>query len=208
MTSPAPGADGRAPLLSRLSIDFAALTADLPSCSDPDVLGVALLEALANWYAHEHGGCYLQQFEQSGASYLFDLASAVGLPQEDRTVAAWALTPDLVARRDISYQRGFPMLAAPEGPPVDRGHVIPHLSGGAFGPNIYRQDRALNRGWSEQGKRYRALEREATATPGTLFFGHLLYSDESAYPAEVEVGLMRGTALHVERFDNRPGPAP
>ena len=40
----------------------------------------------------------------------------------------------LVARRDISYQGCFPMLAAPEGPPVDRGHVIPHLSGGAFGP--------------------------------------------------------------------------
>lgn len=64
--------------------------------------------------------------------------------------------------------------------PVDRGHLIPHLSGGEFGPNIFRQDRALNRGWSEQGKRYRALEREAAATPGTLYFGHLIYTDDTA----------------------------
>jgi hypothetical protein len=66
--------------------------------------------------------------------------------------------------------------------PVDRGHLIPHLSGGKFGPNIFRRDWALNRGWSAQGKRYRALDREAAAVPGTLFFGHLLYVDDSAYP--------------------------
>ena len=63
----------------------------------------------------------------------------------------------------------------------------------------------MNRGWSEQGKRYRALEREAAATQGTLYFGHLIYADDSAYPSEIEIGLLRGTTLYVERFDNRPG---
>ena len=80
---------------------------------------------------------------------------------------------------------------------------MPNLSGGEFGPNLFRQDRALNRGWSQAGKRYRALEREAAA-PGTFFFGRLLYSDDTDYPAEVEIGLLRGGALHAERFDNRP----
>jgi hypothetical protein len=97
----------------------------------------------------------------------FDLASAVGAEQEDRTVAAWTVTPATVARRDVSYQRGYPLAAEPDSLPVDRGHLIPHLSGGEFGPNIFRQGRALNRGWSPEGKRYRALEREAAANPGS-----------------------------------------
>jgi hypothetical protein len=75
----------------------------------------------------------LHEFQQSGATYLFDLASAVGLPQEDRTIAAWTLTPAAVAKRDAAYQRGFPLAPRADGSPVDRGHVIPHLSGGEFG---------------------------------------------------------------------------
>ena len=96
-----------------------------------------------------------------------------------RTVAAWALTPSVVHRRDKSYQRGFPTVAD-ERSPVDRGHLIPHMSGDEFGPNIFRQDRSLNQGRSEQGKRYRALERAAATVPGALYFGHLLYADDTA----------------------------
>ena len=73
-------------------------------------------------------------------------------------------------------------------------------------PNIFRQHRALNRGWSEQGKRFRALEREA-ALPDVFYYGHLLYEDDSAYPAELESGLLRDTELHVERFRNRFPPS-
>jgi hypothetical protein len=143
------------------------------------------------------------QFVQSGATYLFDLASAVGAEQEDRTLAAWTVTPATVGQRDVSYQRGFPLPPDPDGTLVDRGHLIPHLSGGEFGPNIFRQRRDLNRGWSGQGKRFRALERQAAAAPGTLYFGHLLYEDGTAYPTEIETGLLHGEALHVERFRNR-----
>jgi hypothetical protein len=86
---------------------------------------------------------------------------------------------------------------------VDRGHLIPHLSGGEFGPNIFRQQRALNRGWSPEGKRYRALEREAAATVGAFYFGHLLYEDDTAYPTDIETGLLRDGRLDVQRFRNR-----
>jgi len=121
--------------------------------------------------------------------YWFDLASSKGLPQKDRTIVAWAIPPMDVHRRDVSYQRSFPM-ASDLGLPVDRGHLIRHLSGGRFGPNIFRQGRALNRGWSEQGKRYRALERAAAGTPGALYFGHLLYVDETAFPVQIEIAVL------------------
>jgi hypothetical protein len=53
---------------------------------------------------------------QSGATYLFDLASAVGAGQEDRTVAAWTVTPATVSKRDCPCQRGFPLAADPGSP--------------------------------------------------------------------------------------------
>ncbi len=193
--------------MNGLSLDYAGLMSGFRLPLDPMLVGPALLTTLADWYEAEHRDCALYQFEQAGASYLFDLASSANLPQEDRTVAAWVLTPRVVGLRDAAYQRGFPMAPGVDDAPVDRGHLIPHLSGGEFGPNIFRQDRALNRGWSDQGRRYRALEREAAATSGTLYFGHLIYTDDTAYPSEIETGLLRGATLYVERFDNRPGAA-
>jgi hypothetical protein len=52
------------------------------------------------------------------------------------------------------------------------------------------------RGWSEQGKRFRASEREAAATPGAFYYGHLRYEDDTAYLTEIESGLLRDTELH------------
>jgi hypothetical protein len=186
-----------------LSLPYAELVRSAGNPVDVDLLGQFLLEAAGAGYVALHGESGLLEFLQLGATYLFDLASSVGRPQEDRTVAAWAVTPPQVDARDRSYQRGFPMTPDLESP-VDRGHLIPHQSGGEFGPNIFRQDRRLNQGTSDQGKRYRALEREAAATPGMFFFGHLLYGDDTAYPIGIELALLRGQGLNVERFDNRP----
>jgi hypothetical protein len=189
--------------MTRLSVDYAGLACGLRIPLTPAALGTALLDAVAERYEHQFPDCSLLQFVQSGATYLFDLASAVGAEQEDRTLAAWTITPATVGKRDVSYQRGFPLPPDPDGTLVDRGHLIPHLSGGEFGPNLFRQRRDLNRGWSSQGKRFRALEREAATTSGTFYFGHLLYEDGTAYPTEIETGLLRGDTLHVDRFRNR-----
>jgi hypothetical protein len=188
-----------------LSLDYADALSSLASPLDPVLVGAALLNAFARRYSAQVGQCALLEMEQSGAPYLFDFASSEGLPQEDRTIGAWMLTPSVINRRDTTYQQGYPMEAATDNYPVDRGHLMPHLSGGEFGPNIFRQDRALNRGWSDEGKRYRALEREAAAVPGYFYFGHLIYCDDSAYPATIETGVLRGASLHVESFDNQPG---
>lgn len=189
--------------MTRLSVDYAGLVRGLRIPLTAAALGTALLDAVAERYQHQCPKCSLLQFVQSGATYLFDLASTVGAEQEDRTLAAWTITPATVGKRDVSYQRGFPLPPDPDGTLVDRGHLIPHLSGGQFGPNLFRQRRDLNRGWSSQGKRFRALEREAATTPGTFYFGHLLYEDGTAYPTEIETGLLRGETLHVDRFRNR-----
>jgi hypothetical protein len=194
----------------RLSLDYTGLVQDLTAPLAPADVGQVLLDAAADRYVHVCRECSLVQFMQSGATYLFDFASAAGAKQEDRTVAAWTVTPATAGQRDVSYQRGFPLPPDPDGALVDRGHLIPHLSGGEFGPNIFRQQRALNRGWSPEGKRFRALEREAASRPGTFYFGHLLYGDDTAYPTEIETGVVRGERIHMERFRNRvpPGPAP
>jgi hypothetical protein len=187
-----------------LAVDYAALLAGLDPDAGIDDVGAALLDAVGSRYEDAVGRCQLLLFEQSGAHFLFDLASSSGLPQADRTVAAYALTPASVAGRDASYQRGFPMQPASDSDPVDRGHLIPRLSGGEYGPNIFHQDRALNRGHSKEGKRYRALERRAAAALGALYFGHLLYDDDTDHPSEVETGWVHGGAFEFERFDNRP----
>ncbi|GAB3414159.1 hypothetical protein [Flindersiella endophytica] len=185
-----------------LSVNYAELVRGLAIPLTAEDVGAVLLEALAERYERCHPGCLLLEFEQAGATYLFDQASAVGAEQEDRTVAAWAVTPAAVSKRDKSYQRGFPLSQTWAGD-VDRGHLIPHMSGGEFGPNIFKQDRDLNQGRSDQGRRYRAMEREAAKTPGAFYFGHLLYEDDTAYPAAIETGLIRGSELYVEQFRNR-----
>ena len=197
-----PVAAGKNESVTRLSVEYEGLVRDLTVPLVPAEVGNVLLGAVAERYECVCPGCSLMQFTQSGATYLFDFASAVGAGQENRTVAVWTVTPATASKRDVSYQRGFPLAADPGSAPVDRGHLIPNLSGGEFGPNIFRQDRSLNRGWSQEGRRFRALEREA-AIPGTFYFGHLLYEDDTAYPMEIEIGILRGDTLHVERFQNR-----
>ena len=125
--------------MSALSLDYGSLVASFDQPPPPDDRGAILAHAAADQYEVSlAGACALHEFEQSGARYWFDFASSEDLPHEDRTVAAWALTPSVVQRRDKSYQRDFPM-DADESSPVDRGHLIPHMSGGEFGPNIFRQ---------------------------------------------------------------------
>ena len=185
-------------------MDYGRVLASLDRRADPKRLGAALLAALADDYESVHGDSALHEFEQSGAVYLFDLASSADLQRQDRTVAAWTVTPESISRRDAAFQRGFPMAPGPSDAAVDRGHLIPHLSGGQLGPSIFRQDRALNRGWSEAGRRYRSLKREVATTPGGFYLGHLIYTDATDYPSAIEIGLLRTESLHVERFDNRP----
>jgi hypothetical protein len=169
-------------------------------------LGSHLSRAWAAAYRSRLPHSCLLEFDSDGARYLFDLASAAGADRADRTVAAWGRSRPAPRPRDQAYQRGYP---SPQGRgvrPLDKGHMVAHAAGGSFGPNIFPQDRQLNRGWSLEGRRYRALEREIVAIPGTFFFCCLLYADDSDFPAAVELGVLRGDGLFVQRFRNRFDP--
>jgi hypothetical protein len=92
-----------------------------------------------------------------------------GAERADRTVAAWGRSRPAPRPRDEAYQRGYPSPQGCADRPLDKGHMVAHAAGGTFGPNMFAQDRELNRGWSVEGRRYRALEREIANTPGTFF---------------------------------------
>ena len=89
----------------------------------------------------------------------------------------------------------------------DKGHFIAHSIGGAVDRaevNVFVQRRDLNRGWSEEGKRFRAMEKYCFLNPGTFCFNRPLYIDGSAKPAFIEFGVFTVTKeLWVECFDNR-----
>ena len=176
------------------------LSADLQR--DPARVGAWLSDAWSEAYRSQVPDSMLLEFEEV-ATFLFDQAGAVDAPQADRTIAARGFSRPGHRVRDVAYQRGYPSPAGRAARPLDKGHMVAHGAGGEFGPNIFPQDRELNRGWSNEGERYRALEREIAATPGAFFFCCLLYRDDSDFPAAVELGLLRPGGLYVERFRNR-----
>ena len=81
----------------------------------------------------------------------------------------------------------------------DRGHLISCAAGGGYDINLVPMDAALNRGWSAEGSRFRALERKAAAAPGTLFFIRPVYQDGTDRPSRFEAGVQDGENLLVER---------
>jgi hypothetical protein len=143
----------------------------------------------------------LLEFEEV-ATFLFDQAGAVDAPQADRTIAARGRSGRATGRAMLPTSGATHRLPGGLTGRLTRG-TWSHGAGGEFGPNIFPEDRELNRGWSAEGKRYRALEREITATPGTSFFCCLLYGDDGDFRAAVELGLLRLGGLYVERFRNR-----
>ena len=89
----------------------------------------------------------------------------------------------------------------------DKGRFIAHSIGGAVDRaevNVFVQLRALSRGWSGEGKRFREMEAYCEANPGTFCFNRPTYDDQTARPAFFEFGLLkREDRLWTERFQNR-----
>jgi hypothetical protein len=109
-------------------------------------------------------------------SYLFDIAA-------QRLLAAWGISKGRHdALRDRSRMAGHPLSSAPL---YHRGHAIPHTLGGPTDINLVPQRGSVNVG------AFRALERQAVATPGSLYFTYWMYrrrTDQT--PVSVEQGLL------------------
>ena len=104
----------------------------------------------------------------------------------------------------MAYQRGYPLPQGQNRRAVDRGHFIPYTSGGLYGPNLFVQDRALNRGWSEEGKRYRRMEQRAiAAAPDSLIFILAHYIDSTDVPGFLTLGVVSTNGFAVDTFRNR-----
>ncbi|MEZ4702712.1 MAG: hypothetical protein R2834_20430 [Rhodothermales bacterium] len=128
-------------------------------------------------------------------------------PIEPRMVAAYGVSNPNEGARDDYRLRGW--VGATEtyfGKEWDKGHFIAHSIGGAVDLvelNVFLHLRSLNRGWSDQGKRFRSMERACSRRAGTFCFHRPLYDDASNRPARLEFGLLRedGT-FWIDLFDN------
>lgn len=88
--------------------------------------------------------------------------------------------------------------------PADRGHFLGHASGGILDINLFPHRRALNRGWSTEGKRFRSMERYVTQHLGAFFYHRPQYDDVSWIPQLLEYGvLLEESKWWVETFRNK-----
>lgn len=112
----------------------------------------------------------------SGFSYLFDIAA-------ERLIAAWGISKGRHgAPRPGSRMAGHPLSA---GYLYHRGHAISHRLGGPTDINLVPQRGSVNIG------RFKVLEGQAVATPGSLYFTYWKYRlPAEQTPISVEQGLL------------------
>jgi hypothetical protein len=125
--------------------------------------------ALADWedcvsrwsaaYAEEFTGAELSEINLDCAVFVFD-------HNFERVTLAFAVSVAQLVERDVGRLRGFPNPTASvrralgaRAFAADRGHFLGHASGGELDINLFPQRRELNRGWSEEGKEFRGMER-------------------------------------------------
>lgn len=184
-------------------------------------LGLFLSRHLPDWWYEEYGAMTaritnVMHFRFGTFEYLYDdLATLentgvvpIDTASESRLVAAFGFSARPERRRVDSRLRGW--IGPTEerfGKEWDKGHFIAESIGGSVDgieANVFCQLRALNRGWSASGRRYRAMERFCAANPGVFCFNRPLYDDPSAIPAQLEFGVLTPAGdLWVERFTNR-----
>ena len=177
------------PDYSKLDAMAARVAADAPD----DGFAAEIIPFLVDGWLRE----YLQrapsrdviETEVNGFAYLFDV-------KYGRLIAAWGVSRGRHAgARDRSRMAGHPLSA---GRDYHRGHAIPHTLGGPTDINLVPQLGSVNVG------AFRPLEREAVATPGTLYFTHWIYArGPSQQPERVEQGLLHpGGPVRIERHGN------
>lgn len=142
-------------------------------------------------YAARAGESEISEINLDFAVYLFDHLA-------ERVVLAYALSVEQLHRRDTARMAGFPNLNAgvkaalgDKAFQADKGHFLGHASGGILDINLFPQRRELNRGWSAEGKRFRAMERYVAGHPGALFYHRPIYDDGSWIPDRLEYGVLR-----------------
>lgn len=148
-----------------------------------------------DWFQGQNAFWYLFDSTPEGAT---DHTRAA-----NRVVAAWGSSRPAIRVGDRRVLRGFPLPRA-RGRRIDRGHLVAMASGGGENVNLVPQATKLNRGWSEAGRRWRALERICAGSEGVFLFVTVTYADVSDTPSGFEflVHTPEGAEV-VEHFINR-----
>jgi hypothetical protein len=131
----------------------------------------------------------------------------ISVKAEARVVVAFGKSVQLKKKRDDYRLRGW---LGPTnsffGKEWDKGHYIAHCIGGAVDYaelNVFRQRRDLNRGWSDEGKKFRLMENYCFSNPGTFCFHRPIYRDQTHKPVLLEFGILtKEKKFWVERFNN------
>ena len=150
------------------------------------------------------GGVEVLEIVLDSAAFLFDM-------QHERVALAFAVSTPKLHARDSSRMRGFPdvnvgvqQVLGSDAKAYDRGHYLGHASGGELDINLFPHERALNRGWSREGKEFRRLERIAAAHAGTFFYHRPLYTDASWIPTSLDFGVLASSGVWESgQFANR-----
>jgi hypothetical protein len=117
-------------------------------------------------------------------SYLFDISA-------QRLIAAWGISKGRYGEsRDARRMAGHPQSA---GPLYHRGHAIPHTLGGPADINLVPQLGRINVG------PFRPLEKQAVATPGSLYFTYWTYlgaaPERDGTPGQRPTGVDQGLLI-------------
>jgi hypothetical protein len=191
------------------AIDYNAGLATLADQPYDTIVDVITAEMPSAWLARYERMCAgptnVLVVPEHGFEYLFDYTSdllargQLAAEREDRLLAAFGRAKRADVARPTSRIAGFPG-SDDRG---DRGHFLAHAAGGGVDINLFHQETKLNRGWSPQGKRYRAMERYCAENPGLFCFSRPLYTDATARPSQLEFGVLRpDRTFWVEVFDN------
>ena len=156
------------------------------------------------------------RFQHASFEYVFDhytsLEAIGAVPysptDESRLVVAHGRsTPSGRSRDDYRLWGSVGPTVSTFGVGWDKGRYIAYSLGGAVDgleANVFVQRRELNRGWSTDGRRFRAMERYCVEHPGTLCFARPIYVDGTARPGWLEFGIVHAeSGLEVACFDNR-----
>lgn len=181
-------------------------------------IGRPVPEALAKWESQVDQWCdeYRTQSPSHRLIEIFMDTAIFVFDQHDereRVVLAYGVSSPPTDLRDAGRMRRFPDVnvgvrasLGRDASPFDRGHLLSHASGGELDINLFPHERALNRGWSVQGKQFRRLESLAADVPGTFHYHRPIYEDRTWIPSELDYGVLcQDTSWMAARFANRSG---
>ena len=152
-------------------------------------------EQVAQWYTEYQTytfDAHLLEMNLELAVFVFDAT-------RERVVLAYAISTEQLNKRDVSRIIGFPNVNAStqkDGQDKgaffsDKGHFLGHASGGELDINLFPHRRELNRGWSAEGKRFRAMGRFVAENSGSFFYHRPVYDDDTWVPSSLEYGVLK-----------------